>query len=181
MQDTNDRLTELFLKHHDALERYCLRLVHYDPKFFTLAEDAVQIAFLTAIKDSDNFNASQNQYGWIAICCKNYIMSKLRQYKNRNDITGNLISFDACDNIADPIDSIIRWLDSSYSQVITDSIYSSLSSSEKQIFEDYYIHDYSLKETAKRNNVTVGAVRGAVQRIRKKAKGIHFLTILLIG
>ena len=39
------RLAELFAKYHDALERYCKRLVHYDPKYFSLAEDSVQIAF----------------------------------------------------------------------------------------------------------------------------------------
>ncbi len=182
MQDTYDHLTELFIRYHDTLEQYCKRLVHYDPKFFTLAEDAVQIAFLNAVKDAESFNASQNQYGWLAICCRNYIMSKLRQYKNRNDIVGKHISFDACESVQDPVDAVIRWLDSTYSQVITDSIYASLSSSEKQVFEDYYLRDCSLKETAQRNNVTIGSVRGAIQRIRKKAKEINFFSLfLLIG
>lgn len=182
MQEPYDHLTELFIRYHDTLEKYCRRLVNYDPKFFTLAEDAVQIAFLNAVKDAEGFNASKNQYGWLAICCRNYIMSKLRQYKNRNAIVGKHISFDGCENIQDPVDAVIRWLDSSYSQVITDSIYASLSSSEKQVFEDYYLYDYSLKETAQRNNVTVGSVRGAIQRIRRKAKEMTlFSLILLIG
>ena len=182
MHDINDQLIDLFEKHHNTLEQYCKRLVHYDQKFFTLAEDAVQIAFLKAISDPKSFNNAPNKYGWLAICCKNHISSKLRQYKNRNDIAGRHISFDVCESVEDPVDAIIRWIDSSYSQEITDSIYASLSSSEKQIFKDYYQLDYSLEETAARNGVTVGSVRGTVQRIRKKAKETKLIAMfLLIG
>lgn len=180
MFDTNDQLSDLFIRHHDTLEQYCHRLVHYDPKFFTLAEDAVQIAFMKAIIDPVSFNASPNKYGWLAVCCKNHISSKLRQYKNRNDIAGQHISYDVCESVQDPIDAIIRWIDSSYSKEIIDSIYDSLSPAEKQVFEDYYKRDYSLEETARRNNITVGAVRGAVQRIRKKAKEMKFLALILL-
>lgn len=180
MQDMNNQLTALFEEHHNALEQYCKRLVHYDPKFFTLAEDAVQIAFMKALTDPKSFNASINKYGWLAICCKNHINSKLRQYKNRNDIVGRHISFDVCESVADPADAIIRWMDSSCSQEITDSIYASLSPSEQKIFADYFQHCCSLEETANLNNVTIGSVRGAVQRIRKKAKGIRLLSLLLL-
>lgn len=180
MQDTNEQLTKLFIEYHDALERYCKRLVHYDSKFFTLAEDAVQIAFFKALTDPKSFTAAPNKYGWLAVCCKNYISSKLRQQKNRNNIAGRHISYDACENVEDPIDAVIRWMDSSYSQEIIDSIYTSLSSSEKRVFEDYYLHDCSLEETAKRNSVTVGSVRGAVQRIRKKAKELKYLAVILL-
>ena len=182
MQDTNDQLTALFEIHHNALEQYCKRLVHYDSKFFTLAEDAVQVAFMKARADPKSFNAAINKYGWLAICCRNHIRSKLRQYKNRNDIIGRHISFDLCECVEDPVDAIFRWMDSSYSQEITDSVYASLSPLEKQVFKDYYQLDYSLEETAERSNATVGSVRGAVQRIRKKAKEMRFLSLLfLIG
>lgn len=182
MRDTNAQLSDLFAEYHDALERYCKRLVHYDPKFYTLAEDSVQIAFLTAIKHPESFNNSPNQYGWLAICCKNYIMSKLRQQKRRAEIVGIQISFEECENVEDPTDAIIRWVDASASQEYINSIYDSLSSSEKKIFEDYYLRDCSLQETATRNGVTDGSVRGAVLRIRKKAKGIrNFSIILFIG
>lgn len=165
MQDTNAILSDLFAEYHDALEKYCKRLVHYDPKFYTLAEDSVQIAFLTALKHPESFNSSPNPYGWLAICCRNHIMSKLRQMKNRARIVGVHVSFEACENVEDPTDAIIRWMESSTSQEYIDSIYDSLSSSEKKIFEDYYLRDCSLQETATRNGVTVGSVRGAVQRI----------------
>lgn len=180
MQDPNDQLTALFENNHNALEQYCKRLVHYDPKFFTLAEDAVQVAFMKALLDPDSFRSATNKYGWLAICCKNHISSKLRQYKNRNDIVGQHVSFEACKSVEDPVDAIIRWMNSSYSQGIIDSVYASLSPSEKQIFKDYYQRSFSLEETAKLNNVSVGSVRGAVQRIRKKAKEMKFLIMLLI-
>lgn len=179
MPDMTARLAELFAKYHDALERYCKRLVHYDPKYFSLAEDSVQIAFLTALKHPESFNNSPNQYGWLAVCCKNHIMSKLRQQKNRTNIIGVSVSFEECETVQDPTDAIIRWMESSDSREYISKIYTSLSSSEKKIFEDYYLHDCSLKETAIRNNITVGSVRGAVQRIRKKAKNMEFLSIIL--
>lgn len=157
-------------------------MVHYDPQFFTLAEDSVQIAFLTAVKHPESFHDSPNPYGWLAVCCKNHIMSKLRQQKNRARIVGEHVSFEACENVEDPTDAIIRWVDASTSREYIELIYHSLSSSEKKIFEDYYLCDCSLQETAARNGVTVGSVRGAVQRIRKKARSIKsFSIILLIG
>lgn len=180
MQDANTQLADLFTEHHDALERYCKRLVHYDPKYFSLAEDCVQIAFLTALRHPESFNNCPNKYGWLAICCKNYIISKLRQQKNRANILGKRVSFEECESVEDPTDAIIRWIDSSTLQEYIDSIYTSLSPSEKRIFEDYYYQDCSLQETATRNNVTIGSVRGAVQRIRKKAKGLRFLSMILL-
>lgn len=182
MQDTNTQLSDLFAEYHDALEQYCKRLIHYDSKFYILAEDSVQIAFLTALKNPDSFNSSPNKYGWLAICCKNHIMSKLRQQKNRAEIVGMQVSFDECESVEDPTDAIIRWIDASASQEYINTICASLSSSEKKIFEDYYLRDCSLQETATRNGVTVGSVRGTVQRIRKKAKSIrNFSIILFIG
>lgn len=175
MCDINAMLTDLFIQHHDALERYCKRLVHYDPKFFTLAEDCVQFAFLTALKHPDEFNNCLNKYGWLSICCKNYIMSKIRKHKNRLKILGRTTSFDECESVEDPIDAIIRWIDSSSTKEYIDLLYNSLSTTEKRIFADYYYRDYSLLETAKRNNVTIGSVRGAVQRIRNKAKNMKHL------
>ena len=175
MQDTNVHLSILFSKYHDALEKYCTRLVHYDSKYRTLVEDSVQIAFLKALNDPESFNQSPNQYGWLAVCCKNHIFSKLRQQKNREEIVGKQITLDRCCDIEDPTDAIIRWINSSDSRKFLNSLYASLSSSEKQIFEDYYLHDCSLQETANRNNLTIGSVRGAVERIRKKAKKMKFL------
>lgn len=180
MDDSNDFIASLFSSYHDKLARYCYRFVNYNPKYTQLVDDCIQEAFYLAVKNREAFLSSKNPYGWLALCCRHYFQDAIRRHKIHVRITGIPVSYEQCCDTVSVSDDIIRWLCREDAQFLLGMILESLSPSEKQIFADYYVHSLSLAETAAANHTTVGSVRGAVQRIRSKAKSIYAGSLLLI-
>ena len=76
MNEKERFLNELFINYHDALKKYCCVLIDSNNHYFITADECVQEAFVRAVKDYEKIKKSPNPFGWLALCCKNYYLSK---------------------------------------------------------------------------------------------------------
>lgn len=79
----SNSIEEMYVKYYSSLKRHCIKLVSYNPRFVSIAEDCVQEAFYRAVCHADDFASSPNQYGWLATCCTHYMLSHIRKTKKR--------------------------------------------------------------------------------------------------
>ena len=53
-------------------------------------------------------------------------------------------------------------------------LYTNLTQNERQVYEDHYLRGYTMAQTANHQNLSLSAVKNAVERIRKKAKNLNY-------
>ncbi len=172
MDERNEYLDALFLQHRDRLIKYCLRVVRYDPRYTGLVEDWVQEAFLSATEGYDAFMDSPNQFGWLARCCKNRILTELRNRNARRELAGTHISLENNAEVPASVDYVLRLLNKTDAEDRLNQLCEALTQSERLVYDAYFVKGYSMAETAELTGLTLSAVKNAVQRIRKKAKSL---------
>ncbi len=181
MEEIEMTMNELFIRNHDALKSYCVRLIHYDPRYMPLVDDCIQEAFLKAFHNFESIRSSPNPFGWLAVCCQHYIRSEFRKQKRRSEIMGIPVSLETSEEASDPMDSVLRWLNRMDAKEVLDAITAQLSPAEKKVFRDHFELGHTMNETAERCDMSANAVRSAVERIKKKAIKSKISVIFFIG
>lgn len=157
-------------------ERY-MNVAKYIARGFSLknadSADLVQegmVGFLGAVYSfNENSGATFNTYA--SCCIRNRIISLIRATNSKRHIPDELIvslesQANSSGNGLSPEESIISEKEAEY---ITDIINTCLTGKEKDIFM-LHLAGLSYGEIAKKANITVKAVDGALQRGRKKLK-----------
>ena len=168
----SNSIEEMYVKYYSSLKRHCIKLVSYNPRFVSIAEDCVQEAFYRAVCHADDFASSPNQYGWLATCCTHYMLSHIRKAKKREKIIGKSVSLEAYGDVPDLMDNVLAWIAHTDYQETIEEFMATLSPLEQKIFRAYYEKGLSLKDTAQQSKLSITSVRGTLDRIR--AKGRHF-------
>lgn len=77
-------------------------------------------------------------------------------------------------------DDILQWLIENDVKEQLNKLEAQLTDAERDIYEAYFIQNQSTQQIAQTRKITNAAVRGAIQRIRKKATQLPISLILLI-
>lgn len=180
MDEKNTYLAEQYNLYRDDLIRHCIRMVNYDSRYAPFIEDWVQEAFVKAFVHYHKFIECNNPMGWLTKCCNNKILTVLRTRKNNVARVGSMVSFENSAEIPDSVDYILNLINKMQSSDALNKLYANLTQNERRIYEDHYLHGYTMVQTANNNNLSLSAVKNTVGRIRKKAKDVNFMLFILL-
>ena len=76
-------------------------------------------------------------------------------------------------------DELIQWLRKSEMNELLEELQARLTPLEKSVYHQYYEEDNSAADTADTLGIKRNTVNDAARRIRKKAAGLLFVTLLL--
>ncbi len=172
MSEQERLICELYNKYYALLKNYCISLFHYDPSLTALAEDCVQDAFYKALTHPEDILKAPNPCAWLVKCCKNNCYAVLRRKVLVRRLLGKPIPLEENTEIQDVTDSLIRWLCQYQAMEQLKELQASLTPLEKSVFDSYYLNNMSVAETAEYNGIAFYSVKGALDRIRSKAKKI---------
>ncbi len=153
---------------------------HFSAAYMAYVDDIVQEVFIKAYKNQTELASHPNQIGWLCITCRNMCISIIRRERRRQEIIGRMVPMENCDEYAQRLDDIMRWLEKQEDQEVLLALKQTLTPVEVRVYESYYERGNSDRETADALGMTLVAVRGVLQRIRNKAKEHEFLTILCL-
>lgn len=170
-------IEELYCIYLPALQRFCIQYLLSWPRCLSYADDYVQDTFIKALKCQNQLKLHPNPYGWLIVACKNICNTEIRKDMRRCKITGIPISLDNQIEIPNPKDDTLCWLCQEEDRQQIKMLVAKLTPQEFTVTDVYFIEHLSLKETAKRNEMSPTVAQGALQRIRHKAHRIIFTTI----
>lgn len=176
----NDFVEQLYENYLVELQRFCALQFRHSPTYMPIVDDVVQDVFLKALKHETLLRQHPNPYGWLALTCRNAVKSIVRRDIRRREILGKPVAVEEYEDIAQQQDDIVRWMDKMQHEDTIRHLRERLTPLEHQVYEAYFEQDLSASDTADRLQVTVESVRGAVQRIRRKALRHESITTLLI-
>lgn len=180
--NASEEISRLFELYHDVVFKQCLRVVGYNNQYISIIDDSIQYAFMQALLKWEEFIACANPVGWLCVTAKSHLMSEIRKFSRRSKVT--VPWYDRADEDASlQLETDIeRWHNRQNAIESIEKICSLLSPTEKSVYDAYLVKDQSIDETAKELNMSRGAVRGAIDRIRAKAKRFYiFPIIFLVG
>lgn len=170
MSEQERIICELYNKYYALLKNYCISIFHYNPSLTTLAEDCVQDAFYKALIHIEDIMKTPNPYAWLAKCCKNNCYAILRKKVLVRRLLGKSIPIEESTDIPDVSDSLFRWLCQYQALEQLQELRTCLTSLEDTVFDTYYLNNMSVTETAEQNGIAFYSVKGALDRIRSKAR-----------
>lgn len=172
-------IEKLIDEYHDVLVKMCKRIVHYDPYYMHMIDDCLQEVFVKASMNYDSLQKSENVLGWLVLCCVHYFKPYFRKAQRRKEIIGVSVSYEQSEDVADPMNSIIRWLKKMDALDTLADLKGQLTELEANVFHSYYEENLSMKQTAQKCHITIGSVRAAVERIRKKLSKMPLFILFL--
>ena len=171
-------LDELYRKYHNSLILYSFSLLDKQPEHMHLAEDCTQQTFVIATLKMDTLLAHEMPYLWMKKTCYHITISEKRKLNNRAKILHYPLSLDQQIDVADPKDDIAEWILREDLLDRKQQLMSVLTEQERTVYQAVYEENLSYQETEQKYNITDGAIRGAIQRIKKKVLKI-FTTFLI--
>ena len=175
----NDQfIEELYRNYYEELHRYCAMQFHFAPAYMSDVDDIVQDVFIKAYRNRKELLAHDNKMGWLCITCRNMCRSIVRRDLRRKELTGVAVPLEDCNDYAQRLDDIMRWVEQQEDREVLESLKQTLTDMEARVYKAYYEEGQSDHETAENLGMTRVAVRGILQRIRNKAKKHDYLTIL---
>lgn len=180
-KERNQLLAELYEQYHDSVFRLCYQMVGYRTSLIPLVEDCVQDAFVKALEHYPEYSHYQNPMGWIAEAAKKRLMSERRkQVFRENPVHLERLVAEGKYPEATLLTDVERWFNHEEAVETLQKLVRLLTEREQYVYEAYFVNGYSLAETAEITGLTDNAVRSAVSRIRKRAKQILHLSLILI-
>ena len=175
MLNDEDRafLNALYLRLYQDLYRYCYVLLGCRAEYSAEAENCVHQAFLQAAAHIGTVRKHPAPDRWLYTTSGNSARMYLKQIRIRARIFGHPADAESIFEIPDPHDVYEEWLTVETISVIEKQLATKLTQKEMIIYETHIVEDCNIQETAARLNVTTGTVRGAIQRIRDKARQIR--------
>lgn len=166
----------LYQKYYRELVQYSLSLFDYQPHHQQDAEDCVQETFEKALRHENDMQTVEEPLFFLRKMCYHITITKRRNIHNQERILGFPGSLQEC-NPPDSRDLIGEWLQALENTQNKQALLRQLTSGERAVYEAYYEQHLSLQDTARTLDISTGSVRGAAQRIRKKAAALKFLGI----
>ena len=160
----------LYDKHYDDLKNRCLRFVNYNMVYNDDIVNCIHDTLLLAEQTFQNMEEIDYLGGWLNVACLHQLQHVIRDRKQRK--ADKALPLDATNvpTIKESIDYLDEWERRVDAKEVIARIYQGLTSSEKQVMRDRFIHSLPAKAIAEKDNVTEGAVKAAIRRIRMKAK-----------
>ena len=155
-------------------------MIKYNQGYIPLIDDCIQYAFLQAMLKRDQFSQCKNQAGWLSVTARRRLMAEIRKSRRRSRITIPWYEHADEDASLQLETDIERWHNRQNTSECIERIYEVLSSTEKEVFDDYFLQGSSIDEVAKNLKTSRGAVRGAIDRIRTKAKRFRIFSAFFV-
>ena len=133
-------IESLYLQYAGKLERASLNYVRHRGEYRDLVDDSIQKTFLKAYEEYDTLKDAPYIEAWLFKVCRYRLMTALNTYRRRQKRHVPLE-----DDAA-------------------------LNEREKGLVQAHFVDGVSCEELAKRQNTTIGAIRTALARLRKKAR-----------
>lgn len=180
--DKNRLLAELYEKHYDSVFRLCFQQVGFQERFIPLIEDCIHEAFGKAIVHYEDYRHYLNPMGWIADTARNCLLSELRKERNRSSQV-SLVKMAMEQDISNDIrlTDIERWFDQEECKEKLCEIQNLLTEQERIIYDAYFEKDLTRAETVEQTGLSGSIVKSTVSRIRKKARRLFHLLIIMFS
>jgi len=173
-------ISKLFELYHDVIYKQCLHMVGYNHQYIPLIDDCIQYAFLQAILKEGEFSQCVNPAGWLSVTARRQLMSEIRKNSRRSKITVPWYEHADEEASLQLETDIERWHSRQDAAECIERICEELSSTEKEVFDGYFLQDSSINEVAEKLKLSRGSVRGAIDRIRAKAKRFHVFAAFFV-
>ena len=134
-------IESLYLQYAGKLERASLNYVRHRGEYRDLVDDSIQKTFLKAYEEYDTLKDAPYIEAWLFKVCRYRLMT-------------------AIDALPDRISS----------RETLERVLDTLNEREKGLVQAHFVDGVSCEELAKRQNTTIGAIRTALARLRKKAR-----------
>ena len=161
-------LDAIYAKYAQTLLRCSQSILLQFPDSGALAEECVQETFVVAMRKMKKLLRHEAPEAWLKDTCRKISLTKRRNLLIHARILGTLVSFSVLFDTPDPMDDIEAWTLANDLASVKQSLLSKLSDEERAVYRLFYEQHLSMKDTAKELNISKDAVRGALQRIKKK-------------
>lgn len=179
--DKDQFFEEIYSNYYDQLAIFCRNKIRTYPFLNLELEDVIQETMQTALEKYNKLVEHENIMGWLVKTCDNKINNALKKAARRGkQLTILSIDKDAYRQVADRRDRLARWLSREESKEIIEVLYKSLTQMERQVFDQYYIHDHKMVEIAESQGISLAAVKKALHRIRSKARDQNKFFVFLL-
>ncbi len=170
MSEEAARRTErLYGAYYDRVRKYARRFVCWNRAWLPLADDCVQETFEKAMRQHEKLAGHPNPYGWLLRTCRNLLLDRLRRERGRSAAAGGAKAPQAAVTLED----FQRWVSRLETLDGLKALLERLTEREREVYHAYFAMGRSAEETARERGISGGAVRAAVRRIRKKARGLR--------
>ena len=169
-------LDSLYAKYAQTLLRCSQSILIQFPDSGALAEECVQETFVVAMRKMKTLLRHEAPELWLKNTCRKISLTTQRKLLNRSRILGNPVSSRIIFDAVDLIDDIEAWVIANDLASVKQSLLAILSDEERDVYHLFYEQHMSMEEAANKLNISKDAVRGALQRIRKKRSSIKGAT-----
>ncbi len=166
------KLTALFDEYYAVIVKQCFLTVSFSSQYASIIEDCVQYAFLQAFLNGKKVLAHENPAGWLLVTARKKLIAEMRTQQRHLAIEKkyNHAILASCTAQSD---SIERWQHQETIRQLLNDIFALLSATEMRVCQLYLQEGHSMDETAAIMHVDRVVVRGAVDRIHKKARHVQ--------
>ena len=165
---SESEITDVYNKMLEDLVRLCRILLNYQMIHGVDAEDIVQRVVLRALEKKEQLANHKNLYGWFINACKLECITLARRSRIERRRLGISLPLEPEILIEKQQDELIQWLRKSEMNELLEELQARLTPLEK-----------SAADTADTLGIKRNTVNDAARRIRKKAAGLLFVTLLL--
>ena len=162
-------IESLYLQYAGKLERACLNYVRHREEYRDLVDDSIQKTFLKAYEAYDELKDAPYIEAWLFKVCRYRLMTALNTYRRRQKRHVPLDDAAAVTNerLMTAIDALPEKIGS---RETLERILDALNEREKELVREHLVNGASFEELAEKQNTTIGAIRTALARLRKKAR-----------
>lgn len=173
MSEEAARRTErLYGAYYDRVRKYARRFVGCNRAWLPLAEDCVQETFEKAMRQHEKLAGHPNPCGWLLRTCRNLLLDRLRRERGRSAADGAEAP-QAAVTRERVLEDFQRWVSRLETLDGLKTLLQRLTKREREVYHAYFAMGRSAEETAREHGISGDAVRAAVKRIRKKARGLR--------
>lgn len=170
MSQRENFVTELFDRYHTMLRTLCWRYVEHEKIFTDIIDESIQDTFLQAYSSYDRLRNHPNVQGWLITTCFNRMKPRIKQVRSREKHR----AFSVDDPQAPQLSSEEAWEERTVSQLDDynqiDELYTVLTETEKQVFQEHYVQGFTLQEVAQRQYRSLSSVKASLRQIKIKAR-----------
>ena len=147
---------------------YSFSMLRALPDAFPMAEECVQETFERAMLRMNTLSRHRSPERWLMNICRKITLSRRRKLLNRLRITGQPAPYEEIADTVPAGDNVEEWVLRNDLFERKQQLMDMLTEEERAVYRCYYEEDRSLKDSAETLNLSVNALRGAIQRIKGK-------------
>ena len=173
-------IESLYLQYAGKLERASLNYVRHRGEYRDLVDDSIQKTFLKAYEEYDMLKDAPYIEAWLFKVCRYRLMTalarlrrkarRLAEDERRRQRRHVPLEDDAALTERELMTAIDALPDRIGSRETLERILDALNEREKGLVQAHFVDGVSCEELAERQNTTIGAIRTALARLRRKAR-----------